>query len=127
MTHTYYIHGMSCDGCRTKVEKALNTIEGVHASVSLEPPQAVIQMQKHIPLEQLQAVLTPVGKYTISTENTPVVAHAHHHTDTPVAHKHTHSPASGKGKYYCPMHCEGDKTYDQPGNCPVCGMNLEKL
>lgn len=27
-------------------------------------------------------------------------------------------------RYYCPMHCEGDKTYDQPGNCPVCGMKL---
>jgi Cu2+-exporting ATPase len=22
------------------------------------------------------------------------------------------------------MHCEGEKTYDQPGNCPVCGMGL---
>ncbi len=26
--------------------------------------------------------------------------------------------------YYCPMHCEGGKTYDQPGNCPVCNMKL---
>ncbi len=30
-------------------------------------------------------------------------------------------------KYYCPMHCEGDKVYDKPGNCPVCGMNLVKV
>ncbi|MEO7292770.1 MAG: heavy metal translocating P-type ATPase, partial [Ginsengibacter sp.] len=30
------------------------------------------------------------------------------------------------GAYYCPMHCEGDKTYDKPGDCPVCGMSLEK-
>lgn len=29
-------------------------------------------------------------------------------------------------KYYCPMKCEGEKTYDHPGNCPVCGMKLEK-
>lgn len=27
-------------------------------------------------------------------------------------------------RYYCPMRCEGDKTYSAPGNCPVCGMNL---
>lgn len=26
--------------------------------------------------------------------------------------------------YYCPMECEGDKTYDEPGTCPVCGMDL---
>ncbi|GAO30390.1 lead, cadmium, zinc and mercury transporting ATPase [Geofilum rubicundum JCM 15548] len=24
------------------------------------------------------------------------------------------------------MHCEGDKTYDEPGDCPVCGMHLKK-
>jgi len=32
-----------------------------------------------------------------------------------------------KGTYACPMHCEVDKTYDKPGNCPVCGMHLTKL
>ena len=26
--------------------------------------------------------------------------------------------------YYCPMECEGDKTYDEAGTCPVCGMDL---
>jgi heavy metal translocating P-type ATPase len=33
---------------------------------------------------------------------------------------------AGGGKYYCPMHCEGDKTYEKPGDCPVCGMHLNK-
>ncbi|MCF8235661.1 MAG: heavy metal translocating P-type ATPase [Bacteroidales bacterium] len=28
--------------------------------------------------------------------------------------------------YSCPMKCEGDKTYDKPGDCPVCGMHLVK-
>lgn len=28
--------------------------------------------------------------------------------------------------YYCPMHCEGSKTYDAPGKCSKCGMNLKK-
>lgn len=26
--------------------------------------------------------------------------------------------------YQCPMHCEGDKTYDEAGSCPVCKMDL---
>ena len=30
-------------------------------------------------------------------------------------------------KYQCPMKCEGDKMYDKPGQCPVCGMDLEKV
>jgi Cu+-exporting ATPase len=31
-----------------------------------------------------------------------------------------------EAKYYCPMHCEGDKVYDKSGNCSVCGMDLVK-
>lgn len=27
-------------------------------------------------------------------------------------------------KYQCPMNCEGNKTYNQPGVCPVCNMQL---
>ena len=30
----------------------------------------------------------------------------------------------GNKKYSCSMHCEGNKTYDQAGDCPVCGMHL---
>jgi len=43
------------------------------------------------------------------------------------SHSHAHqqqAPANATGKYFCPMHCEGDKVYDKPGNCPVCGMHL---
>ncbi|GMV26728.1 MAG: hypothetical protein AMXMBFR58_27590 [Phycisphaerae bacterium] len=30
-------------------------------------------------------------------------------------------------KYFCPMKCEGEKTYDQPGRCPVCNMKLKEV
>lgn len=29
-------------------------------------------------------------------------------------------------RYYCPMRCEGDKTYSAPGNCQICGMTLKQ-
>ena len=29
--------------------------------------------------------------------------------------------------YQCPMQCEGDKTYDKPGSCPVCNMDLKAI
>jgi hypothetical protein len=43
-----------------------------------------------------------------------------------------YAPADGDHEhaadtYYCVMHCEGSKTYDKPGKCPVCGMSLKKL
>lgn len=28
--------------------------------------------------------------------------------------------------YQCPMDCEKGKTYDKPGQCPVCKMDLQK-
>ncbi len=28
-------------------------------------------------------------------------------------------------QYACPMKCEGPKTYDKPGSCPVCNMKLK--
>ena len=135
MTHQYIISGMSCNGCRTKVEKTLNTIEGVQAEVTLNPPLATITMEKHVPTEKFQEVLAEVGKYTIEMDSPKnhnqtttksccsehkKEEHANHHKkESSIAHNH-----HATGVYYCPMHCEGDKTYDKPGDCPVCGMDL---
>ena len=47
----------------------------------------------------------------------------HHHDHH---HQIKETKSGGKGEYYCPMRCEGDKTYDKPGDCPVCGMHLKK-
>ncbi|MBP8238936.1 MAG: hypothetical protein KAX50_03200 [Saprospiraceae bacterium] len=38
----------------------------------------------------------------------------------------TEAPIPG-AKYICPMNCEKGKTYDQPGSCPVCHMDLEAM
>jgi uncharacterized paraquat-inducible protein A len=29
-----------------------------------------------------------------------------------------------QASFYCPMKCEGEKTYAEMGSCPVCGMDL---
>lgn len=135
MIHTYNITGMTCDGCRTKVEKTLNAIDDVEAKVSLKPPIATITMEKHIPTTQLQEALTAVGKYTIEMSSAKTKEHtltkdvaeksccsmnSHNHK------KETVVQTNAPGKYYCPMHCEGEKVYDKAGDCPVCGMDLVK-
>lgn len=38
--------------------------------------------------------------------------------------KEEENVAESQIRYYCPMKCEGDKTYNAPGNCPDCNMNL---
>jgi len=37
---------------------------------------------------------------------------------------HDHGAEVADMAYYCPMECEGEKTYAELGSCPVCGMDL---
>ena len=66
MKKEFKVEGMMCNHCRMHVEKALNSIEGVNATVTLDPPVAVIEFSGDAkPLEDLQAVLAEEG-YKIS-------------------------------------------------------------
>ncbi len=65
MKHTYTVTGMTCGGCKASVENALKKVEQVEdVFVDLDTSEAVITMNRHIPTEELQKVLST--KYTIS-------------------------------------------------------------
>ena len=117
MKHTYQITGMTCKGCQSHVQKTLSDVSGVtHVDVSLEGKSASIEMEKHIPLATFKAALDKDGgKYGIGMPNEKMDVKPQ---------KTASSKESSNAKYYCPMHCEGDKMYDKEGNCPVCGMDL---
>ena len=62
MKKEYKVEGMMCNHCRMHVEKALNSIEGVHATVTLDPPAAVIEFDGEVkPVAELQAALEEEG------------------------------------------------------------------
>jgi len=126
MKHTYQIEGMSCKGCRNKVDEALNAIDGVSAVVSLVPPSATVITGKALTTNVLQHALSKAGNYTIKNGEVDQ-ANAHGISDQG---RHEHKTKIPKiatpGNYYCPMHCEGEKNYEHSGSCPVCGMNLVK-
>ncbi len=119
MKHTYYIGGMSCQGCRSHVEESLSEVKGVkEVSVDLDRAMAEIEMEYSIPLEHLQAQLKDKpGNYTISDIPKEVTAET-----TRIAQ--TSSESHQGSLFYCPMQCEGEKIYKRPGDCPVCGMDL---
>jgi len=130
MIHTYKVTGMSCNSCRTKVEKTINEINGVSkATVSL-PDKAVIEMEAHVATKIIQEALSKVGNYTIEVEPKMDVNPKKQETSSCCGgdkNEHHHKEAKqvdGNETYYCPMHCEGEKTYNKPGDCPVCGMHL---
>ncbi len=80
--------------------------------------------------------LVPVGSAKQDMHKMEHKHHDHHnHHSHNESHKHQgnshkshdhHNHNASQGEYYCPMRCEGDKTYDKPGDCPVCGMHLVK-
>jgi len=109
---------MTCNGCRSHVEETLSKIEGVlKATVDLDKAEATIEMESHIPIEKFQEALKKDGdRYSIHKQG-----ERHQHSKDK---KKEQPKGKGTGTFYCPMHCEGDKTYDEPGDCPVCGMDL---
>ncbi len=113
MRHNYKIAGMTCLGCQSKVESAFKNVKEItDLTFDLKNSEVSIEMSSHIPLEKLQKALTEAGvKYTIE-----IPSKESSKKETPVQ--------DGNGIFYCPMHCEGEKTYDKPGSCPVCGMDL---
>jgi len=120
MEKKYTISGMTCVGCKTSVENSLGNLQEVQkVMANLKNNEVVLEMASPLSLEKLQETLLKSGlHYTI--EN-PVEDAGHSH------HEHNHTPKKeieGNGVFYCSMHCEDEKTYQEAGNCPVCGMDL---
>ena len=68
VTRTYKVAGMMCKHCVGRVERALNSIDGIQATVTLEPPVAtVIFDNQPLSMEELQQIITEkAGDYQIT-------------------------------------------------------------
>ena len=60
------IEGMMCVHCSKRVEKALNTIEGVSATVDLAAKTAVIHAEPQIKPDVLRSAVEDAGYAVIS-------------------------------------------------------------
>lgn len=115
ITSSFRISGMTCNGCRSHVETILKNVPGVFsATVDLAKAEAAIISSKELSLTELKTFFKKdgghYGIYGINEEVKPV--------------KKQVPPKDFDGVCYCPMRCEGDKTYDKFGACPICGMDL---
>jgi copper chaperone CopZ len=76
MTHSYTVKGITCEGCVAKVKsKLLMHPDITAADVKLEGQKAVISMQKHISVAELQETIGVDTKYKISADD---ARHTHH-------------------------------------------------
>ncbi len=67
MTHQYNLSGLTCSGCVAKVKSQLLKLPDI-VSADVTQEKAVISMDKHIPLTQLQDAISTGGKYKISED-----------------------------------------------------------
>ena len=66
MGKQFKVEGMHCGHCRMQVEKALNGIEGVSATVTLEPPVATVEFSgSEKSIAELQKPLSTAGDYKL--------------------------------------------------------------
>lgn len=61
---TMVIKGMSCGHCSARVEKVLNAIDGVEATVDLESNSAAIKLSADVSNEMLKKAIDAIG-YTV--------------------------------------------------------------
>ncbi len=117
----FQVDGMSCLGCKTGVETALRSVEGVQdVEINLETGETLVSSDRALSVDELKKVFKEKGlHYSISDpeEKKECCSGGHPH-DAPK------KEVPGNGVFYCPMMCEGDKTYDSQVGCPVCGMDL---
>ncbi len=127
MDQKFAITGMSCNGCKMNVEKALTTlpeVQEVHAD--LNKAEVSLRVGEELSMDKLQERLEESGlHYTLHPEGSKPANNgdaANHHS--PRRPQRSFGHQNGKSVFYCPMQCEGDKIYPKPGDCPVCGMDL---
>lgn len=81
-------------------------------------------MKKVVIILAIVASLTACNKTKTAEANTEATTTTEATTES---HEHKDGEAHDeKVAYVCPMDCEKGKTYDKPGKCPVCEMDLEK-
>ena len=120
-TFRYAVYGLTCQGCVNSTTNLLKKDSAIKSvSISLEDKTIDIEMQPRLELKRLQELLEG-SEYSIAMTH-DAEAETKHNEKKEEARK---AIASQEGTiWYCPMMCEGDKTYDEFGDCPVCGMDL---
>src|SRR5512133_225503 len=80
------LEGMTCASCAARIEKKLNKLDRVVATVNFATEQATVRCSEHVPVEQLITAVESAG-YGAHLAKAPHEAHEaeHPHHDEPVA------------------------------------------
>ena len=66
MIQMYEVTGMHCQGCVQAVQQALRGVTGIQSVVvTLQPPQARVEMPQNVPTEVMNNALKSAGDYRL--------------------------------------------------------------
>lgn len=80
-------------------------------------------------MKKIVIILAIIASLTACNKSKTAEANTEATTSEATTESHEHKAGEAhdeKVAYVCPMNCEKGKTYDQPGKCPKCEMDLEK-
>lgn len=67
MKYSFNINGMQCQSCASKLEAAIAKVVGVKGiKVTLDPPEATIESDTELTLQELNAAAASAGEYSLS-------------------------------------------------------------
>ncbi len=75
------LEGMTCASCVNRIERKLNRLEGVDASVNFATEQATVQCDPSVTVDELVSAVQAAGYHAHPVED----AGGHHHHDEPIA------------------------------------------
>ena len=71
------LEGMSCASCASSIERRLNELDGVEATVNLATEQATVRCEPPVPVEELVAAVESIG-YGARPHEPNAGGHTHH-------------------------------------------------
>ncbi|WP_439130345.1 heavy-metal-associated domain-containing protein [Polaribacter sp.] len=73
MKHIYKVSGMTCDGCKSSVEKSLSKLKHIKkVTVNLQQEEATIKMSAHVSIDALQSALPEKFSITKKEDNNKI-------------------------------------------------------
>jgi len=113
----------NCGMCKTTIEKAAKKAGAKAANWNEDSKELTVSyLSTKTSSAKIQEAIAKSG---YDTQDFTAIQSAYDNLHGCCKYDRKESSATS-AVFYCPMKCEGDKTYEKPGKCAKCGMELKQ-
>ncbi len=127
---TFGVRG-NCGMCKATIEKAALSVDGVNSAIwDKENKKIDVSFDQEKTTED--AIHQAIANSGYDTDKLACDEKAYDGLAGCCQYDHDMEMDQGEDgesdmQYQCPMKCEGEKTYNKVGSCPICKMDLKEL